>query len=42
MPKSKIKYQANQEVVGNHLQAKQWIMYTGKQTIVDFVGEQLK
>ncbi len=35
MPKSKIKYQANQEVVGKHLQAKQWIMYSGKLTIYD-------
>lgn len=35
MPKSKIKYQANQEVIGKHLQAKQWIMYSGKLTIYD-------
>ncbi len=32
---AKIKYQANQEVVGKHLQAKQWIMYSGKLTIYD-------
>ena len=32
---AKIKYQANQEVIGKHLQAKQWIMYSGKLTIYD-------
>ncbi len=35
MPKSKIIYQANQEVIGKHLQSNEWIMYSGKLTIYD-------
>lgn len=33
MPKSIIVYQADQEVIGKHLQSKQLIMYSGKLTI---------
>lgn len=33
MPKSIIKYQADQEVSGKHLQSKEWIYYSGKLTI---------
>lgn len=35
MPRSIIIYQANQEVIGKHLQSKEWIMYSGKLTIYD-------
>ncbi len=35
MPKTKIIYQANQEVIGKHLQSKEWVMYSGKLTIYD-------
>lgn len=35
MAKTKILYQANQEVTGKHLPSKIWIMYTGKLTIYD-------
>jgi hypothetical protein len=35
MPKSKIIYQADQEIIGRHLKAKEWIMYTGKLTIYE-------
>ena len=33
MPNQKIIYQANQEIIGKHLQSKEWIMYSGKLTI---------
>ena len=33
MPKIKIIYQANQEVIGKHLKSKEWIMFSGKLTI---------
>ncbi len=35
MPKSKVVYQENQEVVGKHLQTKESVMYSGKLTIYD-------
>ncbi len=35
MPTTKIIYQANQEIIGKHLQSKEWVMYTGKLTIYD-------
>lgn len=35
MPKSKIIYQANQEVIGKHLQSNEWVMYSGKLTFFD-------
>ena len=35
MPKAKIIYQADQEVIGKHLRANEWIMYSGKLTIYD-------
>jgi hypothetical protein len=35
MSKSKIIYQAEQEVIGKHLRSKQWVMYSGKLTIYD-------
>ena len=35
MPKSKIIYQANEEVIGKHLQSNEWVMYSGKLTIFD-------
>jgi hypothetical protein len=35
MPVTKIIYQADQEVIGKHLQSKQWVMYSGKLTIYD-------
>lgn len=35
MPKAKIIYQANQEVLGKHLQSKEWVMYSGKLTIYE-------
>jgi hypothetical protein len=35
MPKSKIIYQSDQEVIGKHLRSKEWIMYSGKLTIYD-------
>jgi len=35
MPKSKTIYQASQEVIGKHLQSKEWVMYSGKLTIYD-------
>ena len=35
MPKTKIIYQANQEVIGKHLRSKEWVMYSGKLTIYD-------
>jgi hypothetical protein len=35
MPKAKIIYQANQDVIGRHLRAKEWIMYSGKLTIYE-------
>lgn len=35
MPKSKIIYQAEQEVFGKHIPSKQWILYYGKLTIYD-------
>jgi len=35
MPKSKVVYQENQEVIGKHLQTKEWVMYSGKLTIYD-------
>jgi hypothetical protein len=35
MAKSSILYQADQEVIGKHLQSKQWVMYSGKLTIYD-------
>ena len=35
MPKTKIIYQANQEVIGKHLQSKEWVMYSGKLIIYD-------
>lgn len=35
MPKAKLVYQANQEVIGKHLQSKKWVMYSGKLTIYD-------
>lgn len=35
MPKTKIIYQANQEVIGKHVQSNEWVMYSGKLTIYD-------
>ncbi len=35
MAKAKIKYQANQEVIGKHLRSKEWVMYSGILTIYD-------
>ena len=35
MPKAKIIYQADQEVLGKHLKANEWIMYSGKLIIFD-------
>ncbi len=35
MLKSKIIYQANQEIIGKHLQSNEWVMYSGKLTIFD-------
>ncbi len=35
MPKTKIIYQADQELVGKHLHSKEWVMYSGKLTIYD-------
>jgi hypothetical protein len=35
MPKSRIIYQANQVVIGKHLQSNEWVMYSGKLTIFD-------
>lgn len=35
MSESKIIYQADQEVIGKHLRAKEWIMYSGKLIIFD-------
>jgi hypothetical protein len=35
MPKVKIIYQADQEVIGKHLHSKEWVMYSGKLTIYD-------
>ena len=35
MIKTKILYQANQEVIGKHLRANEWVMYSGKLTIFD-------
>jgi len=35
MPKSKIIYQADQEVIGKHLRSKEWVMYSGELTIYD-------
>ena len=35
MPKSKIIYQADQEVTGKHYPFKEWVMYSGKLTIYD-------
>jgi len=32
---TKIIYQANQEIIGKHLQSKEWVMYSGKLTIYD-------
>jgi hypothetical protein len=32
---SKTKYQANQEVLGKHLRADEWTMYSGKLIIFD-------
>lgn len=33
MPKAKILYQADQEIFGKHLRAKEWIEYSGKLTV---------
>lgn len=35
MPKTTIIYQADQEVIGKHLQSNEWVMYSGKLTIYD-------
>lgn len=35
MPSSNIRYQANQEVSGKHIQSKEWIFYSGKLTIYE-------
>ncbi len=35
MSKTKIIYQANQNVIGKHLQSNEWVMYSGKLTIYD-------
>ena len=35
MPKAKIIYRANQEVIGKHLRSNDWIMYSGNLTIYD-------
>lgn len=35
MPKSKIIYQAGQELIGKHLRSKEWVMYSGKLIIYD-------
>ena len=35
MPKSKIIYQASQEVIGKHLQSNEWIIYSGELKIYD-------
>jgi isocitrate dehydrogenase len=35
MHKSTIVYQAKQEIFGKHIQAKEWIEYSGKLTVYD-------
>lgn len=35
MPKTKIMYQAKQEVNGKHLRSRGWVMYSGKQAVYD-------
>jgi hypothetical protein len=35
MPKIKIIYQADQEVIGKHLKSKEWVMFSGRLTIYD-------
>lgn len=35
MPKTTIIYQADQEVIGEHLRSKEWLLYLGKFTIYD-------
>ena len=35
MPKAKVLYPADQEVIGKHIRSKQWILYSGKLTIYD-------
>ena len=35
MPKAKILYQADQEVIGKHIRSKEWIIYSGKLTIYE-------
>jgi hypothetical protein len=35
MPRSKIIYQADQELIGKHLRSKEWIMYSGKLSVYD-------
>jgi len=35
MPKAKIIYQADQEVIGKHLRSNEWVMYSGKLIIYD-------
>lgn len=37
MEKTKITYQANQELLGKHLQSNEWVMYSGSLTIYDRV-----
>ena len=34
MLKAKILYQADQEVIGKHIRSKEWIIYSGKLTIL--------
>jgi hypothetical protein len=35
MPKVKIIYQADQEVIGKHLKSNEWVMFSGRLTIYD-------
>ncbi len=35
MPKTKIIYQADQELIGKHLRSKEWVIYSGKLKIYD-------
>ena len=35
MPRISIIYQSTEEVIGKHLQSKEWVIYSGKLTIYD-------
>ncbi len=39
MEKTKIIYQANQELIGKHLRSNEWVMYSGSLTIYDRVSK---